>query len=200
MNELQKKVTVLSANLKVPKSRFNSFGNYNYRSLEDIYEAVKPKLAKYSLILTLEDDIIAVGDRIYVKATATIRGEGDEIKVSAFAREAQVKKGMDDSQITGTASSYARKYALSGLFLLDDTKDADTDEFAKQTQSKSTQGLKKTPKKEDDNKPWLNEQTREWEMAEEFIRSGGDVSQLYDSYKLSKINREYFVSLSNEAN
>ena len=199
MNELHKKVTVLSDNLKVPKSRFNSFGNYNYRSLEDIYEAVKPKLSKYGLILTLEDDIISVGDRVYAKATATIRGEGDEIKVSAFAREAQVKKGMDDSQITGTASSYARKYALSGLFLLDDTKDADTDEYTKQTQAKPNSNAKKTPKPDND-KPWLNEQTKEWEMAEEFIRSGGDVSRLYDTYKLSKLNRDYFVSLANEAN
>lgn len=200
MNELHKKITTLSTNLKVPKSKFNSFGNYNYRSLEDIYEAVKPELSKHGLILTLEDDIIAVADRIYVKATATIRGEGDEIKVSALAREAQVKKGMDDSQITGTASSYARKYALSGLFLLDDTKDADTDEYVKQTQEKPRKEYKSTPKKIEDDKPWLNEQTKEWEMAEEFIRSGGDVSRLYDSYKLSKINRDYFVSLANEAN
>lgn len=118
--------------LKAHKGQFNKFGNYNYRSCEDILEAVKPLLEEFDCTLTLSDDIQMVGDRIYVKATATIiNGKagiagGEAVSVSAFAREAATKKGMDDSQITGTASSYARKYALNGLFLIDDTKDADT--------------------------------------------------------------------------
>jgi len=113
--------------LKAPKGQFNSFGKYRYRSCEDIVEAVKPLLAEAGYHLILSDDIIAVGDRIYVKATASVYS-GIEVlgTATAFAREPNEKKGMDASQITGTASSYARKYALNGLFAIDDTKDADT--------------------------------------------------------------------------
>lgn len=117
--------------LKAPKGQHNKFGNYDYRSCEDILEAVKPLLQKESLTLTLDDEVVSVGNRIYVKTTATVRNENGELAENhAFARESETKKGMDDSQITGTASSYARKYALNGLFLIDDTKDADTDEYA----------------------------------------------------------------------
>ena len=123
----------IQRDLKAPKGQVNSFGGYKYRSAEDILEAVKPLLAQEGVILTLNDDIIAVGDRVYVKATATLTDivNGGTVETSAMAREASIKKGMDDSQITGTASSYARKYALNGLFCIDDTKDADTDEYAK---------------------------------------------------------------------
>ncbi len=115
--------------LKAPKGQYNSFGKYNYRSCEDILEAVKPLLQEHGCVLTLSDDIVQVGERYYVKANATITtASGESMTVTAFARESLDKKGMDDSQITGTASSYARKYALNGLFLIDDTKDADTDE------------------------------------------------------------------------
>lgn len=131
MGELHKKVQEIQTHLKAPKNLYNSFGKYKYRNAEGICEAVKPLLAEQGLILTLSDEIVAVGERYYVKATATLySGEDEKISVSAFAREALTKKGMDDSQITGTASSYARKYALNGLFLLDDTKDADTDEYS----------------------------------------------------------------------
>ena len=121
--------------LKAPKNQFNNFGKYKYRSCEDILEAVKPLLAKYGAQLTLSDDIVQIGDRIYVKATASITDGLVFTEVTAYAREPIDKKGMDDSQITGTASSYARKYALNGLFLIDDTKDADTDEHANQTKN-----------------------------------------------------------------
>ena len=123
--------------LKAPKSQFNSYGKYNYRNCEDILEAVKPLLAKAGMVLIITDDIVQVGDRYYVKATAWLTKDGNQVaKASAFAREAEIKKGMDESQITGTASSYARKYCLNGLFLIDDTKDADTDEYASRTKSK----------------------------------------------------------------
>lgn len=114
--------------LKAPKGQYNNFGRYAYRSAEDILEAVKPLLAKYDAELILSDDITEIGGRVYVKATATIKGNDDteKITVTAFAREPAEKKGMDESQITGTASSYARKYALNGLFLIDDNKDADS--------------------------------------------------------------------------
>lgn len=125
--------------LKAPKGQYNSFGKYAYRSAEDILEAVKPLLAKYDAELTLSDDITEVGGRIYVKATARFiehdaeTNINDVTTVTAFAREPADKKGMDESQITGTASSYARKYALNGMFLIDDNKDADTDEYRQQT-------------------------------------------------------------------
>jgi gas vesicle protein len=121
---IHKKLSEIQANLKAPKNQYNSFGKYNYRSCEDILEAAKKLLGDCTL--TLSDDIQTAGDRVYVKATATISDGSDSISVSALAREAAAKKGMDDSQITGTASSYARKYALNGLFCIDDTKDADT--------------------------------------------------------------------------
>ena len=119
--------------LKAPKSNYNSFGKYRYRSAEDILTAVKPLLLRYACQMTLQDDIVAVGDRYYIKATVTITDGTESETVTALAREDEIKKGMDGSQITGTASSYARKYALNGLFLIDDTKDADTDEYVMQT-------------------------------------------------------------------
>lgn len=116
----------IQSKLNVPKSLRNNFGGYNYRSAELILEALKPLLKENNCTLTINDDIIMVGDRTYIKATATIKNEKGEFEsTTAFAREPLSKKGQDDSQITGAASSYARKYALNGLFCIDDTKDAD---------------------------------------------------------------------------
>ena len=143
---IQEKLTTIQLELKAPKSKRNNFGNYNYRSCEDILEAVKPLLAANMCSLTLDDDVLCIGDRVYVKATATLtdHAEGATISTHAFAREAETKKGMDESQITGTASSYARKYALNGLFAIDDTKDADTDEY--QGREAPRQTAKQEPK------------------------------------------------------
>lgn len=116
----------IQAKLKSPKLQRNTFGGYNYRSCEDILEALKPVLAEYGAAVLLSDEIVQMGTRWYVKATATLKTEKESISVTAFAREAENRKGMDESQITGSASSYARKYALNGLFGIDDTKDADT--------------------------------------------------------------------------
>ncbi|MBO7123246.1 MAG: ERF family protein [Treponema sp.] len=118
----------IQAKLKVPKNLINSFGNYKYRNAEAILEAVKPLLTENGAELFLTDDIVAVGDRVYVKATATLRTDTESVSAVGFAREPLEKKGSDASQITGAASSYARKYALNGLFLIDDAKDADSDE------------------------------------------------------------------------
>lgn len=112
--------------LKAPKSQRNNFSGYNYRSCEDILEALKPVLAKYNAAVLLSDEVVQMGTRWYVKATATLKTETDSISVTAYAREEETRKGFDASQITGSASSYARKYALNGLFGIDDTKDADT--------------------------------------------------------------------------
>ena len=136
MNIYEKLIKVQSE-LKAPKNQRNNFGGYNYRSCEDILEAVKPLLKDNKLTLVIMDHINNIGDRYYITAEATLIDieTGETIKTQAQARESETKKGMDDSQITGTASSYARKYCLNGLFLIDDTKDADTDEYKKQNES-----------------------------------------------------------------
>lgn len=126
------KLIAVQTNLKAPKGQYNSFGKYKYRSAEDILNAVKPLNAEQGLLLTLSDEPLLIGDWHYIKATATITDGETEKSYTAYARESFTKKGMDDSQITGTASSYARKYALNGLYLIDDTKDADTDEYKRQ--------------------------------------------------------------------
>lgn len=128
-------LTKIQSELKAPKNQYNKFGGYNYRSAEDILEAVKPLLLKYGAELTICDEICEIGGRIYVKAVCKYREGNDGVTVNAYAREPENKKGMDDSQITGTASSYARKYALNGLFLIDDTKDADTNAYYEQTRN-----------------------------------------------------------------
>jgi hypothetical protein len=125
----KKTLQIIQHELKAPKGQENKFGGYKYRSCEDIMEAVKPLLDKNNVILTVSDDVVVIGDRFYLKAIATLLdSESGEIlaQTTAFAREPVAKKGMDESQITGAASSYARKYALNGLFCIDDTKDADT--------------------------------------------------------------------------
>lgn len=120
-------LTKITRELKAPKNLKNSFGNYTYRNAESIYEAVKPLLEKHKASLIISDSIEAIGDRFYIKATATLSdSKGESISATAYAREAFTKKGMDEAQITGSASSYARKYALGGLFLLDDNKDIDS--------------------------------------------------------------------------
>lgn len=124
--EFIEKIVAIQSELKAPKGQYNSFGQYNYRSCEDILESVKPLLAKHGLVLTIQDSIDLIGDRFYVKATATITDGKEQLSTSAYARESLDKKGMDASQVTGATSSYARKYALNGLLAIDDTKDADT--------------------------------------------------------------------------
>lgn len=132
---IYEKLNKIQTELKAPKGQYNDFGKYKYRSCEDILEAIKPFLTETKMVLTINDEIVFIGNRFYVKATAVLtdcENENSFIHNTAFAREDDSKKGMDGSQITGSSSSYARKYALNGLFAIDDTKDADTDENAKQ--------------------------------------------------------------------
>lgn len=158
LNRIQKE-------LKAPKGQVNKFGGYRYRSCEDILEAVKPLLG--SAVLTLSDDIIGEGGRVYVRATATLRDGNESTTVTAFAREADTKKGMDESQITGAASSYARKYALNGLFAIDDTKDADaTNDHS--TPAKATRP-EPTP--------------AQWDKIIDRLRAGGDIAGTINSAK-----------------
>ena len=158
MDNLLSKLQKIQREMKAPKNLYNKFGNYSYRNAEGILEAFKPYGEQYKVALTVSDDVVVVGERYYIKATATLFDtESDStISNSAFARESFDKKGQDDSQITGTASSYARKYALNGLFLLDDTKDADTDEYHEETNKKA-----ENEKKVDKPKKATAEQVKE---------------------------------------
>lgn len=133
----------IQTELKAPKNLYNSFGKYKYRNAEGIMEAVKPLLKKYNCYLTLCDDIHMIGERYYLRATATIiNKDGKSVVVTALAREDESKKGLDGAQLTGSTSSYARKYALNGLFLIDDTKDADTDEYKVESDAKAKKAAK----------------------------------------------------------
>lgn len=140
----------IQSELVAPKGQYNSFGKYNYRSAEDILEALKPILKKHNAAITLSDEIVYIEGRYYVEASVTLFAEGEAIGAKASAREEETKKGMDGSQITGTASSYARKYALNGLFAIDDNKDPDIDEYASQT-GKQAQAQKSAQSKPSSN-------------------------------------------------
>lgn len=148
--ELHKKLWTIQQTLNAPKNQRNNFGGYNYRSAEDILEAVKPLLQ--NITLTVSDEIVLIGNRYYVKATATLSDGEDVIAVTAYAREEESKKGMDASQLTGATSSYARKYALNGLFCIDYAKDPDTDAYAKQTNQQPRQ-QKNPPKQQQQKSP-----------------------------------------------
>lgn len=146
---IYEKLTLIQNELKAPKNQYNSFGKYKYRSCEDILEGLKPVLKKYKATLYISDSIEMIGDRIYVKAEASLidcENQAECISNTAYARESDDKRGMDASQVTGATSSYARKYALNGLFLIDDTKDADTDEY----QNQQTKSNKKAAQKSEE--------------------------------------------------
>lgn len=147
------KLVKIQNELKAPKNQYNSFGKYHYRSCEDILEGLKPVLLKHNASLYIYDSLELIGERYYVKATVTFVDveSGDKIVNTAYARESADKKGMDDSQVTGATSSYARKYALNGLFLIDDTKDADMDEYQNQ-QNKPSKKTTKAETKTDEQK------------------------------------------------
>lgn len=122
---MRNKLLKIQNELKAPKNQYNSFGGYKYRSCEDIFEAVKPLLKQEGLLLRVSDELVNIGERYYIKATVILTDGNETIENTAYAREEETKKGMDGSQITGASSSYARKYALNGLFLIDDVKDSD---------------------------------------------------------------------------
>jgi len=151
-HNIRQKLQGIQSSLKAPKGQTNKFGGYKYRSCEDILTAVKPLLAEWGCSIVIQDDIVEVGGRVYVKATVSLADNDTELAVSAtaFAREAEVKKGMDDAQITGSASSYARKYALNGLFAIDDTKDADaTNDHGKRAMKPSEAAMEKAQRQHD---------------------------------------------------
>lgn len=182
---IYKKLMAVQSELKAPKGQYNKFGGYNYRSCEDILEAVKPLLSSHGLVLTIADEIKTVGDRFYVQAEARLidADNGDEIKTSAYAREALARKGMDDSQVTGSASSYARKYALNGLFCIDDNKDADAEQAEKNASSSSQ--TQKKPTSVDD----YYQLVIDWARANEAVMFIGPLLK-------AKFNKGHFKELS----
>lgn len=149
MNMIYKKLLNIQTELKAPKSQYNSFGKYSYRSCEDILEALKPLLKEYDAVVTISDEVVNIGDRFYIKAVVSFIDleTGEVLKNTAFAREEENKKGCDASQVSGATSSYARKYALNGLFGIDDNKDSDSTN--KHGKEDSTPSKKTTPKKEE---------------------------------------------------
>ena len=185
-----KELIMIQQGLKAPKGQYNSFGKYNYRSCEDILEAVKPLLEEQACVLTITDTIEHVEGRFYVKATATIfNSESKSVSVSAYAREQENKTGMDQAQLTGATSSYARKYALNGLFCIDDTKDADT-------MDNTNEGHSKVPAKQEDDRLWMTE--KQLHVALERIKSGD--LQVLDKAKASmKMKKDYREQLENAA-
>lgn len=193
-----KELISIQQELKAPKGQYNSFGKYHFRSCEDILEAVKPLLGKYNCFLNVSDQIELIGDRFYVKATATLtNSEGKSINATASAREQDSKAGMDASQITGSASSYARKYALNGLFCIDDTKDADT--MDNSSEGKTTYVAQAAPaEKKEDNRPWMSDKNLK-DIIERI--NGGDVAVAdlaYEHYRMKKEYREKIVAAVRE--
>lgn len=146
MNDtFKEKLISVQSKLKAPKSQYNQFSNFNYRSAEDILEAVKPILSDEGLVLTLSDEIVCLGERYYIKATATLSDGTDGVSVSSFAREDESRPGMSESQVTGCSSSYARKYALNGLFCIDDGKDSDSFDNRKASVKKTSAKVANEP-------------------------------------------------------
>lgn len=139
---MRDKLLKIQTELKSPKNQVNKFGGYNYRSCEDIFEAVKPLLKQEGLLLRVSDELVNIGERYYIKATVILTDGNETIENTAYAREEETKKGMDGSQITGASSSYARKYALNGLFLIDDVKDSDTTNIGEPEKKASAEQIK----------------------------------------------------------
>jgi hypothetical protein len=178
---MENKLAEIQAKVKAPKGQFNSFGKYNYRSAEDILEAVKQVVNPIGYFITISDTIINVGDRYYIKATATLSNGKETYTTDGYAREEESKKGMDGSQVTGASSSYARKYALNGLFALDDTKDSDATNTHGKEEAKSLQIWKQEIDKcksvEDLNSYYANSQ--------QSINGNKDIISLFSTKKLS---------------
>jgi hypothetical protein len=170
----QNTLATIQAKVKAPKGQFNSFGKYKYRSAEDILESVKLIINPLGFSIVLSDTIINVGDRFYIKATATLTDGKETYSADGYAREDESKKGMDGSQVTGASSSYARKYALNGLFALDDTKDAD----ATNTHGKEVQAYQ--PKQEVATEPSV---LSAWQVAVKKCNTGTELMALYSSNK-----------------
>lgn len=174
MKSLNDKLVNIQGRLKAPKNQRNNFGNYNYRSCEDILEAVKPLLKDHNLVLNLTDETMQIGDIYFIQANAVLSDGEKSIAVKAQAGIHPNKKGMDIAQSFGASSSYARKYALNGLFLIDDTKDADATNTHDDSDPIS------------ENKPWLEKNTPQFDNAKKALADGFKISDIRKKYKVSK--------------
>ena len=188
------KLFEIQQRLRAPKGQYNKFGKYSFRSCEDIIEAVKPILQELECTLVLFDDIVLIGDRYYVKATARLRGEGVDEITTAYARESDTKAGMDSSQVTGSTSSYARKYALNGLFCIDDNKDADTDEYAEQTKKKENSApAQKT------EKPVFDPKHPQWQkVLDKMVAGKGSIKELQEVFTVPAYAEKAITDYLNE--
>jgi len=186
MKELQQ----IQGVLKAPKGQYNAFGKYKYRSCEDIVEAVKPLLNKYECYLTMSDELVLIGDRYYIKATATITNkEWKQVTVTWYAREEESKKWMDWSQVTGASSSYARKYALNGLFAIDDWVDSDkTNDGSNDWTTYKESSKTDTQTKLEDDKQWFNKEQLDKfvPIADKYEDADAAIRLIRSKYKLSK--------------
>ena len=191
-----KELVEIQNRLNAPKGQYNNFGKYKYRSCEDILAAVKSLLHETGCTLTISDDVVMVGNRIYIKATASLtNGSNETVTTTAFAREEEQKKGMDGSQVTGAASSYARKYALNGLFAIDDTKDADG--LDNRPQSPQTHGQEQFPPQVDANGESLTEIFNVYaKPAIEQAKTKEDLTRIYNDYKSLQTMREFVSALT----
>ena len=189
---IYKKLMDVQNELKAPKGQYNSFGKYKYRSCEDILEAVKPITKDHGAVIVVSDELVMIGERYYIKAVASIYSveDGEMVSNTAYAREEAEKKGMDGSQITGTASSYARKYALNGLLCIDDTKDVDTDENKNQRENKSKKDKETKPQEEKEQEETENMQIDK-NYADALIaladRKRVPIKQICDRYKVATV-------------
>jgi hypothetical protein len=203
-------IVKIQEELKAPKNQRNNFGGYNYRSAEDIIEAVKPIAHRYGYYLIISDEIVEVGGRIYVKATARLQPNeaGNIYSATGWAREEETKKGMDGAQITGAASSYARKYALNGLLAIDDTKDADATNMHGKEEVSTTMVAQTAPAvrvypaknssdKPEDDKAWLNKNNPKWSLIVQQFKTGeNNINNLRKEFKVSKAVEAELTALS----
>lgn len=184
--------------LKAPKNQTNKFGGYNYRTCEDILEALKPLLAESNATLVLYDQVEAIGSMVFVKATAQLTdSDGKSCLATAYARHAEEQKGMMDSQLTGATSSYARKYALNGLFLIDDTKDADATNDGTKSDKKAP---KPTTTAAPTKKEWLNPGTPAWAHTLERMKIGMKIEDVKKFFLISKVNEDKLIKESKNEN
>lgn len=193
--KVYEKLKIVQSKLKAPKGQYNPFGKYNYRSCEDILEAVKPILAEVNAVIVIRDDLVQIGERYYIKATAVFTDceSGEHIENSAFAREEESKKGMDASQITGSASSYARKYALNGLLCIDDVKDADTGDNSKSEGNKSGSGRQKKSDNKSESSDGNTKISADMintikSQVEKYSSKGLKMEKILSMYKISDIS------------
>lgn len=176
----------IQSKVKAPKGQTNNFGNYKYRSCEDIVEAIKPIINPLGYHIILSDEMVMLGNRFYVKATAKLTNGKESYEAIGYAREEETKKGMDSSQITGAASSYARKYALNGLFAIDDTKDSDH----------TNDGKEESKKKQTENElPWLNEGTDDYKKVTARLALKDNKGTIHDVQKAYKLNAKVKAAL-----